>query len=158
MEETTEPQFEIPELNTLPKRRGKSKKRNSTVLDTETSPEINNNAKRPPLRRGSSFTFLTPSSQWDFSLKRKRREKDDDSVSLSSFDFKQTGATTDRHFFGVNDEGPTVNVTSTSFLESFHQNHLFLPRDTPLFLPQATHSPPYPFLPQGLLGSCEGSV
>ncbi|XP_063067962.1 neuroepithelial cell-transforming gene 1 protein-like [Engraulis encrasicolus] len=87
MEETTEPQFEIPELNTLPKRR-KSKKRNSTVLDTETSPEINNNAKRPPLRRGSSFTFLTPSSQWDFSLKRKRREKDDDTVSLSNFDFK----------------------------------------------------------------------
>uniref|UniRef100_A0A8C3AIL0 Neuroepithelial cell transforming 1 n=1 Tax=Cyclopterus lumpus TaxID=8103 RepID=A0A8C3AIL0_CYCLU len=42
------------------------------------------------LRRGSSFTFLTPGPQWDFSLKRKRREKDDcDAVSLCSFDFKE---------------------------------------------------------------------
>ncbi|TDG96864.1 hypothetical protein EPR50_G00234210 [Perca flavescens] len=41
------------------------------------------------LRRGSSFSFLTPGPQWDFSLKRKRREKDDsDAVSLCSFDFK----------------------------------------------------------------------
>ncbi|XP_068443046.1 neuroepithelial cell-transforming gene 1 protein isoform X2 [Clinocottus analis] len=42
------------------------------------------------LRRGSSFTFLTPGPQWDFSLKRKRREKDDgDAVSLCSFDIKE---------------------------------------------------------------------
>ncbi|XP_078137686.1 neuroepithelial cell-transforming gene 1 protein isoform X2 [Sander vitreus] len=42
------------------------------------------------LRRGSSFSFLTPGPQWDFSLKRKRREKDDsDAVSLCSFDFKE---------------------------------------------------------------------
>ncbi|TFK07515.1 rho GTPase-activating protein 30 [Platysternon megacephalum] len=41
-----------------------------------------------PLRRGSSFTFLTPGPQWDFTLKRKRREKDDDVVSLCSLDFK----------------------------------------------------------------------
>ncbi|KAM3587479.1 uncharacterized protein V6R79_006419 [Siganus canaliculatus] len=41
------------------------------------------------LRRGSSFTFITPGPQWDFSLKRKRRDKDDsDAVSLCSFDFK----------------------------------------------------------------------
>ncbi|KAJ8269190.1 hypothetical protein COCON_G00117970 [Conger conger] len=70
-----------------PKRRIGSKKRKSSI-DTETSPESNNNAKRPPLRRGSSFTFLTPGPQWDFTLKRKRREKDDDAVSLCSFDFK----------------------------------------------------------------------
>ncbi|KAF3859621.1 hypothetical protein F7725_022020 [Dissostichus mawsoni] len=44
---------------------------------------------RKSLRRGSSFSFLTPRPQWDFSLKRKRREKDDsDAVSLCSFDFK----------------------------------------------------------------------
>ncbi|XP_026876074.1 neuroepithelial cell-transforming gene 1 protein isoform X2 [Electrophorus electricus] len=43
----------------------------------------------PPLRRGSSFTFRTPGPQWDFSLKRKRREKEDDAVSLCSFDFKE---------------------------------------------------------------------
>ncbi|XP_066561220.1 neuroepithelial cell-transforming gene 1 protein isoform X1 [Amia ocellicauda] len=43
----------------------------------------------PPLRRGSSFTFLTPGPHWDFTLKRKRREKDDDVVSLCSFDFKE---------------------------------------------------------------------
>ncbi|XP_004477430.2 neuroepithelial cell-transforming gene 1 protein isoform X2 [Dasypus novemcinctus] len=41
------------------------------------------------LRRGSSFTFLTPGPHWDFTLKRKRREKDDDVVSLSSLDFKE---------------------------------------------------------------------
>ncbi|XP_029318209.1 neuroepithelial cell-transforming gene 1 protein isoform X1 [Cottoperca gobio] len=43
------------------------------------------------LRRGSSFTFLTPGPQWDFSLKRRHRGKDgggDDAVSLCSFDFK----------------------------------------------------------------------
>ncbi|KAK2519323.1 hypothetical protein Q9966_013954 [Columba livia] len=43
-----------------------------------------------PLRRGSSFTFLTPGSHWDFTLKRKRREKEDDVVSLCSLDFKNT--------------------------------------------------------------------
>eukprot|EP00063_Salmo_salar_P088745 XP_014063580.1 PREDICTED: neuroepithelial cell-transforming gene 1 protein-like isoform X2 [Salmo salar] len=44
----------------------------------------------PGLRRGSSFTFLTSGPQWDFSLKRKLREKDDsDAVSLCSFDFKE---------------------------------------------------------------------
>uniref|UniRef100_A0A3B4WZU2 Neuroepithelial cell transforming 1 n=1 Tax=Seriola lalandi dorsalis TaxID=1841481 RepID=A0A3B4WZU2_SERLL len=33
---------------------------------------------------------LTPGPQWDFSLKRKRRDKDDgDAVSLCSFDFKE---------------------------------------------------------------------
>ncbi|XP_004567842.1 neuroepithelial cell-transforming gene 1 protein [Maylandia zebra] len=46
-------------------------------------------AKRPPLQRGSSFTFLTPGTPWDFSLKRKRKEKEDDTVSLSSFDLKE---------------------------------------------------------------------
>ncbi|MED6285240.1 hypothetical protein CHARACLAT_027258, partial [Characodon lateralis] len=42
----------------------------------------------PPLQRGSSFTFLTPGTPWDFSLKRKRKEKEDDTISLSSFDLK----------------------------------------------------------------------
>uniref|UniRef100_G3Q6R1 Neuroepithelial cell transforming 1 n=1 Tax=Gasterosteus aculeatus aculeatus TaxID=481459 RepID=G3Q6R1_GASAC len=42
------------------------------------------------LRRGRSFTFLTPGPEWDFSLKRKRREKDDgDAASLCNFDFKE---------------------------------------------------------------------
>ncbi|XP_015863991.1 neuroepithelial cell-transforming gene 1 protein isoform X1 [Peromyscus maniculatus bairdii] len=44
---------------------------------------------RCSLRRGSSFTFLTPGPSWDFTLKRKRREKDDDVVSLSSLDLKE---------------------------------------------------------------------
>ncbi|XP_078091977.1 neuroepithelial cell-transforming gene 1 protein isoform X2 [Mustelus asterias] len=43
---------------------------------------------RPPLRRGSSFTFLTP-GPWEFTLKRKRRAKDDDVVSLCSLDIKE---------------------------------------------------------------------
>ncbi|XP_039096315.1 neuroepithelial cell-transforming gene 1 protein isoform X1 [Hyaena hyaena] len=41
------------------------------------------------LRRGSSFTFLTPGPHWDFTLKRKRREKDDDVISLNSLDLKE---------------------------------------------------------------------
>lgn len=46
-------------------------------------------AGRYSLRRGSSFTFLTPGPHWDFTLKRKRKEKDDDVVSLSSLDLKE---------------------------------------------------------------------
>ncbi|XP_040886612.1 neuroepithelial cell-transforming gene 1 protein-like [Toxotes jaculatrix] len=57
--------------------------------EEESPPENNSRSVRRSLRRGSSFTFLTPGPQWDFSLKRKRREKDDsDAVSLCSFDFK----------------------------------------------------------------------
>ncbi|KAG8509355.1 LOW QUALITY PROTEIN: Neuroepithelial cell-transforming gene 1 protein, partial [Galemys pyrenaicus] len=44
---------------------------------------------RYSLHRGSSFTFLTPGPHWDFTLKRKRREKEDDVVSLSSLDLKE---------------------------------------------------------------------
>nr|XP_060632375.1 neuroepithelial cell-transforming gene 1 protein isoform X2 [Anolis sagrei ordinatus] len=44
---------------------------------------------RYSLRRGSSFTFLTPGTHWDFTLKRKRREKDDDVVSICSLDLKE---------------------------------------------------------------------
>ncbi|KAM9377381.1 neuroepithelial cell-transforming gene 1 protein-like [Pholidichthys leucotaenia] len=57
----------------------------------EPSPQTlrRNNSKKPPLQRGSSFTFLTPGTPWDFSLKRKRKEKDDDTVSLGSFDLKE---------------------------------------------------------------------
>ncbi|XP_034032036.1 neuroepithelial cell-transforming gene 1 protein-like [Thalassophryne amazonica] len=47
------------------------------------------NCKKPPLQRGSSFTFITPGTPWDFSLKRKRKDKDDDTVSLSGFDLKE---------------------------------------------------------------------
>ncbi|XP_032956595.1 neuroepithelial cell-transforming gene 1 protein isoform X1 [Rhinolophus ferrumequinum] len=46
-------------------------------------------AGRYSLRRDSSFTFLTPGPHWDFTLKRKRRAKDDDVVSLSSLDLKE---------------------------------------------------------------------
>ncbi|KAI5760368.1 NET1 [Gulo gulo luscus] len=44
---------------------------------------------RHSLRRGSSFTFLTPGPHWDFTLKRKRRAKDDDVISLNSLDLKE---------------------------------------------------------------------
>ncbi|KAM8800878.1 neuroepithelial cell-transforming gene 1 protein isoform 1-T1 [Rhynchonycteris naso] len=44
---------------------------------------------RYSLRRGSSFTFLTPGPHWDFTLKRKRRARDDDVISLSSLDLKE---------------------------------------------------------------------
>ncbi|XP_038873807.1 neuroepithelial cell-transforming gene 1 protein-like [Salvelinus namaycush] len=77
-----------------PKSRRISSKRTSTislaVVSSETSPATVNNSKKPPLCRGSSFTFLTPGTPWDFSLKRKNKEsKDDDTVSLSSFDLKK---------------------------------------------------------------------
>ncbi|XP_036963008.1 neuroepithelial cell-transforming gene 1 protein-like [Acanthopagrus latus] len=63
----------------------------SVISAAEPSPKTlrRNNSKKPPLQRGSSFTFLTPGTPWDFSLKRKRKEKDDDTVSLSSFDLKE---------------------------------------------------------------------
>ncbi|XP_074533622.1 neuroepithelial cell-transforming gene 1 protein-like [Halichoeres trimaculatus] len=63
----------------------------SVISAAEPSPQTlrRNNSKKPPLQRGSSFTFLTPGTPWDFSLKRKRKDKDDDTVSLSSFDLKE---------------------------------------------------------------------
>ncbi|XP_071243021.1 neuroepithelial cell-transforming gene 1 protein-like isoform X1 [Salvelinus alpinus] len=92
MEETGEAQVQssIPEKqNDRPKRKANMKR--EFTIDDEISPERNNNSKsRPGLRRGSSFTFLTPGPQWDFSLKRKCGEKDEsDAVSLCSFDFKE---------------------------------------------------------------------
>ncbi|KAK2832240.1 hypothetical protein Q7C36_015702 [Tachysurus vachellii] len=91
MEETDQTQDAVPETrnNERPKRKA-SCKRKSSVLAQDSSPGSNNNSsQRPPLRRGSSFTFRTPGPQWDFTLKRKRREKDEDAVSLCSFDFKE---------------------------------------------------------------------
>ncbi|KAL6106493.1 net1 [Pungitius sinensis] len=63
----------------------------SVISAAETSPQPHrrNKPKKPPLQRGSSFTFLTPGTPWDFSLKRKRKEKEDDTLSLSSFDLKE---------------------------------------------------------------------
>ncbi|TNN82128.1 Neuroepithelial cell-transforming gene 1 protein [Liparis tanakae] len=63
----------------------------SVMSAVEPSPQTlrRNNSTKPPLQRGSSFTFLTPGTPWDFSLKRKRKEKEDDTVSLSSFDLKE---------------------------------------------------------------------
>ncbi|XP_051544352.1 neuroepithelial cell-transforming gene 1 protein-like isoform X1 [Myxocyprinus asiaticus] len=85
MEETDE--FQAP-MTEATNERPKRNKRKSLVADMDASPE--RIFKRPSLRRGSSFTFLTPGPQWDFTLKRKRREKDDaDAVSLCSFDFKE---------------------------------------------------------------------
>ncbi|KAM7002170.1 neuroepithelial cell-transforming gene 1 protein-like [Tautogolabrus adspersus] len=79
--------------NTKPKLRRMSSRTSTTsvISAAEPSPQTlrRNNSKKPPLQRGSSFTFLTPGTPWDFSLKRKRKEKDDDTVSLSSFDLKE---------------------------------------------------------------------
>ncbi|KAK6482549.1 neuroepithelial cell-transforming gene 1 protein-like isoform X2 [Huso huso] len=89
MEDTADPQIQIKEsVKESPKQKAGSKRRNSSINSESTSPE-SCKSKRPPLRRGSSFTFLTPGPNWDFTLKRKRREKDDDAVSLCSFDFKE---------------------------------------------------------------------
>ncbi|XP_017261118.1 neuroepithelial cell-transforming gene 1 protein [Kryptolebias marmoratus] len=63
----------------------------SVISAAEPSPQSlrRNNSKKPPLQRGSSFTFLTPGTPWDFTLKRKRKDKEDDTISLSSFDLKE---------------------------------------------------------------------
>ncbi|XP_067915584.1 neuroepithelial cell-transforming gene 1 protein isoform X2 [Heterodontus francisci] len=68
-------------------RRPPLKRKCSMPSSTPESADSNSNS-RPSLRRGSSFTFLTP-GPWDFTLKRKRRAKDDDVVSLCSLDIKE---------------------------------------------------------------------
>ncbi|KAG7498104.1 neuroepithelial cell-transforming protein 1 protein isoform X1 [Solea senegalensis] len=90
MAEPPEAQGAVPCPERL-KRQPSSRKLKRTFSDDEDSPPgIRSTALRRSLRRGSSFTFLTPGPQWDFSLKRKRRDKDDtDAVSLCGFDFKE---------------------------------------------------------------------
>ncbi|KAM3870529.1 neuroepithelial cell-transforming gene 1 protein-like [Diretmus argenteus] len=92
MEETEEGIGNAAENKRLKLRMVRSRTSTSSVITAaEQSPETTrrNYSKKPPLQRGSSFTFLTPGTPWDFSLKRKRKEKDDDTVSLSSFDLKE---------------------------------------------------------------------
>ncbi|MCJ8743074.1 hypothetical protein PDJAM_G00089650 [Pangasius djambal] len=89
MEETDDTQVAVPESRPERPQRKASCKRKSSVLAPDSSSPGSSSKQRPPLRRGSSFTFLTPGPQWDFTLKRKRREKDEDAVSLCSFDFKE---------------------------------------------------------------------
>ncbi|XP_068448315.1 neuroepithelial cell-transforming gene 1 protein-like [Clinocottus analis] len=89
---------EVRRRKTVGKKKQKLRRTSSTTSTTsvisaaEPSPQIlrrNISKNRPPMQRGSSFTFLTPGTPWDFSLKRKRKEKEDDTVSLSSFDLKE---------------------------------------------------------------------
>lgn len=72
-------------------RRVSSRTSITSITSAASSPQTlrRNNSRKPPLQRGSSFTFLTPGTPWDFTLKRKRKDKDDDTVSLSSFDLKE---------------------------------------------------------------------
>ncbi|XP_054844117.1 neuroepithelial cell-transforming gene 1 protein isoform X2 [Eublepharis macularius] len=72
-----------------PERRSGGASLTETPGGTEQAAAAVASCGRYPLRRGSSFTFLTPGPQWDFTLKRKRREKDDDVVSLCSLDLKE---------------------------------------------------------------------
>ncbi|XP_064141261.1 neuroepithelial cell-transforming gene 1 protein-like [Loxodonta africana] len=85
-----------PELATQKQPQLRRRSRRASGLSTSGATEPSANTPKPgadpdkrySLRRGSSFTFLTPGPHWDFSLKRKRREKDDDVVSLCSLDLK----------------------------------------------------------------------
>ncbi|XP_033824548.1 neuroepithelial cell-transforming gene 1 protein-like [Periophthalmus magnuspinnatus] len=73
-------------------RRASSRTSTTSIISvTEPSPKLlrRNSSKKHVLQRGSSFTFLTPGTPWEFGLKRKRKDKDDDTVSLSSFDLKE---------------------------------------------------------------------
>ncbi|XP_023575531.1 neuroepithelial cell-transforming gene 1 protein [Octodon degus] len=77
-----------------PRPRRRSRRASGLSADSAAGPPADTPRPGPPdcrysLRRGSSFTFLTPGPHWDFTLKRKRREKDDDVVSVSSLDLKE---------------------------------------------------------------------
>ncbi|XP_060932144.1 neuroepithelial cell-transforming gene 1 protein-like [Limanda limanda] len=93
MEENEEVCGETVKNKKLKVRRMTSRTSTSSVRSAaaEASPQTlrRTNSMKPPLQRGSSFTFLTPGTPWDFSLKRKRKEKDDDTVSLCNFDLKE---------------------------------------------------------------------
>ncbi|KAM9672910.1 neuroepithelial cell-transforming gene 1 protein isoform 2-T2 [Trichechus inunguis] len=86
-----------PELATQKQPQPRRRSRRASGLSTSGATEPSANTPKPgpefdkrySLRRGSSFTFLTPGPHWDFTLKRKRREKDDDVVSLCSLDLKE---------------------------------------------------------------------
>ncbi|XP_071358098.1 neuroepithelial cell-transforming gene 1 protein isoform X1 [Trachinotus anak] len=90
MGETGEVQAPVPNSEKPTRQPSSRSLKRKFSADEESPLGDNNRSVRRSLRRGSSFTFLTPGPQWDFSLKRKRREKDDsDAVSLCSFDFKE---------------------------------------------------------------------
>ncbi|XP_041059072.1 neuroepithelial cell-transforming gene 1 protein-like [Carcharodon carcharias] len=77
-----------PQLPEKENRRPLLKRKSSAPSGSTPEPaDSGSSSGRPPLRRGSSFTFLTP-GPWEFTLKRKRRAKDDDVVSLCSLDIK----------------------------------------------------------------------
>ncbi|XP_040501398.1 neuroepithelial cell-transforming gene 1 protein isoform X1 [Ursus maritimus] len=84
-----------PELAAQKQPRPRRRSRRASALNTGGAGEPSADTPRPEpdgrysLRRGSSFTFLTPGPHWDFTLKRKRRAKDDDVVSLNSLDLKE---------------------------------------------------------------------
>ncbi|XP_070458049.1 neuroepithelial cell-transforming gene 1 protein isoform X1 [Equus przewalskii] len=85
-----EPELAAPKQ---PRPRRRSRRASQLSVDGTAGPSAATPGPGPDgrysLRRGSSFTFLTPGPHWDFTLKRKRREKDDDVISLSSLDLKE---------------------------------------------------------------------
>nr|XP_049578380.1 neuroepithelial cell-transforming gene 1 protein isoform X1 [Syngnathus scovelli] len=92
MEEGEEVKAAAPSGKKTKLRRTSSRLSTASVCSlAEPSPRMlrRNNSNKALLQRGSSFTFLTPGTPWDFSLKRKRKEKEDDTVSLSGFDLKE---------------------------------------------------------------------
>ncbi|XP_044928263.1 neuroepithelial cell-transforming gene 1 protein isoform X1 [Mustela nigripes] len=84
-----------PELAAQKQPRPRRRSRRASGLNAGGGGEPSADTPRPEpdgrhsLRRGSSFTFLTPGPHWDFTLKRKRRAKDDDVISLNSLDLKE---------------------------------------------------------------------
>ncbi|XP_034877621.1 neuroepithelial cell-transforming gene 1 protein isoform X2 [Mirounga leonina] len=84
-----------PELAAQKQPRPRRRSRRASGLNADGAGGPSADTPRPELdggyslQRGSSFTFLTPGPHWDFTLKRKRRAKDDDVVSLNSLDLKE---------------------------------------------------------------------
>ncbi|KAM4523906.1 uncharacterized protein V3H82_002007 [Fundulus diaphanus] len=68
-----------------------------------------NNTLRRSLQRGSSFTLLTTGPHWDFTLKRKHRQKDDgDTISICGSDFKKSK-------YRQKDDSDTISICSFDF-------------------------------------------
>ncbi|XP_068595336.1 neuroepithelial cell-transforming gene 1 protein-like [Brachionichthys hirsutus] len=107
------------------KLRGTPSRTSATSVNSAAEPSPRtlrrNNSKKPPLQRGSSFTFLTPGTPWDFSLKRKRKEKEDDTVSLSSFDLKEPNNKRVRSLAKVSSLVNLISPSKTGAVRRFGQ-------------------------------------
>ncbi|XP_043963572.1 neuroepithelial cell-transforming gene 1 protein isoform X1 [Gambusia affinis] len=93
------------------KEKGKEQAADIKVKFSADEAVSDNKTLRRSLRSGGSFTFPTTGAQWDFTLKRKRRQKDDaDTISICSSDFKKWKDS-------QKDDGDSISICSFDFKE-----------------------------------------